>query len=83
MYVEVNKKKPKNIAVGDIVINSDNSEGTIIGICSKIYTDNKTIDVFIISNNTGKEDVYCRYTTRDVLIANWNVFEGNIRISNQ
>ena len=82
MYVEVNKKKPKNIAVGDIVINSDNSEGTIIGICSAIYPLHNTMDIFIISNS-GKEDVYCRYTTRDVLIANWNVFEGNIRISNQ
>ena len=82
MYIEVNKKKPKNIAVGDIVINSDNSEGTIIGICSKIYADNKTIDVFIISN-TGKEDVYGRYTTHNVLIAKWSVFEGNIRLNNQ
>ena len=82
MYIEINKKKPKNIAVGDIVISSDNSGDRMIGICSEIYTNNNTMDVFIISN-TGKEDVYCRYTTRDVLIANWNVFEGNIRISNQ
>ena len=82
MYVEINKKKPKNIAVGDIVINSDNSGDTIIAICSKIYPDNNAMDIFIISN-TGKEDIYCRYTTHNVLIANWNIFEGNIRLSNQ
>ena len=81
MFVEINKKKPKNVAVGDIVINSDNCKDIIIGICSKIYPDN-AMDIFIISN-TGKEDVYCRYTTHNVLIANWNVFEGNIRLSNQ
>lgn len=82
MYVEINKKKPKNIAVGDIVINSDNSEGTMIGICSEIYTNDNAMDVFIISN-TGKEDVYCRYTTYNVFVGDWNVFEGNIRLSNQ
>lgn len=82
MFVEINKKKPKNIAVGDIVINSDNSGDRMIGICSKIYPENYTIDVFIISN-TGKEDVYFRYTTHNVFIGDWNVFEGNIRISNQ
>ena len=82
MYVEVNKKKPKNIAVGDIVINSDNSECTMIGICSAIYPLHTTMDIFIISNS-GKEDVYFRYTTRDVFIGDWRVFEGNIRISNQ
>lgn len=82
MFVEINKNKNKNIAVGDIVINSDNSEGTIIGICSKIYTNNNAMDIFIISNS-GKEDVYCRYTTHNVLINDWNVFEGRITISNQ
>ena len=82
MYVEVNKKKPKNIAVGYIVINSDNSEGTIIGICSAIYPLHNAMDIFIISN-TGKEDVYCRYTMHNVFISDWSVFEGNIRISNQ
>lgn len=82
MFVEINKNKNKNIAVGDIVINSDNSEGTMIGICSKIYTNNNAMDIFIISNS-GKEDVYCRYTTHNVLINNWNVFEGRITISNQ
>ena len=64
------------------MINSDNSEGTMIGICSKIYTNNNAMDVFIISNS-GKEDVYCRYTTHNVLINDWNVFEGRITISNQ
>ena len=85
MFVEINKKKPKNIAVGDIVINSDNSEGTIIGICSAIYPLQNTMDIFIISNS-GKEDEYCRYTMHNVfigVIGDWNVFEGNIRISNQ
>ena len=82
MFVEINKKKPKNIAVGDIVINSDNSESTMIGICSELYTNDNTIDVFIISNS-GKEDVYCRYTIHNVFIGDWNVFEGNIRLSNQ
>ena len=82
MFVEINKKKPKNISVGDIVINSDNSESTMIAVCSAIYPLQNTIDVFIISNS-GKEDVYCRYTTHNVLIGNWNVFEGNIRLSNQ
>lgn len=82
MFVEINKKKPKNISVGDIVINSDNSKGTIIGICSEIYTNDNAMYVFIISNS-GKEDVYYRYTTHKVLIADWNVFEGNIRLSNQ
>lgn len=82
MFVEINKNKNKNIAVGDIVINSDNSEGTMIGICSKIYTNNNAMDIFIISNS-GKEDVYCRYTTHNVLINDWNVFEGRITISNQ
>ena len=82
MFVEINKKKPKNIAVGDIVINSDNSECAMIGICSELYTNDNTIDVFIISNS-GKEDVYCRYTIHNVFIGDWNVFEGNIRLSNQ
>ena len=82
MYVEINKRKSKNIAVGDIVINSDNCKDIIIGICSKIYPDNNAMDIFIISN-TGKEDVYCRYTTHNVFIEDWSVFEGNIRISNQ
>ena len=82
MFVEINKKKNKNISVGDIVINSDNSEGTMIAICSKIYPDNDSMDIFIISNS-GKEDVYCRYTTHNVFIEDWNVFEGNIRLSNQ
>ena len=82
MFVEINKNKNKNIAVGDIVINCDNSEGTMIGICSKIYTNNNAMDIFIISNS-GKEDVYCRYTTHNVLINDWNVFEGRIIISNQ
>ena len=82
MFVEINKKKTKNIAVGDIVINSDNSEGTMIAICSAIYPLHNTMDIFIISNS-GKEDVYCRYTIRNVLINDWNVFEGNIRLSNQ
>ena len=82
MYVEINKKKPKNISVGDIVINSDNSEGTIIAVCSAIYPLHDTMDVFIISNS-GKEDVYCRYTTHNVFVRDWNVFEGNIRLSNQ
>lgn len=82
MFVEINKKKTKNIAVGDIVINCDNSEGTIIGICSEIYTNNNTMDVFIISNSR-KETAYCIYTTYNVFIEDWNVFEGNIRLSNQ
>lgn len=82
MFVEINKKKPKNISVGDIVINSDNSKDTIIGICSAIYPLHTTMDIFIISNS-GKEDVYFRYTTHNVFIGDWNVFEGNIRLSNQ
>lgn len=82
MFVEINKKKPKNIAVGDIVINSDNSECTMIGICSELYTNDNAMDVFIISI-TGKKDVYCIYTIHNVLISDWSVFEGNIRISNQ
>lgn len=82
MFVEINKKKNKNISVGDIVINSDNSEGTMIGICSEIYTNDNAMDVFIISNS-GKEDVYCRYTIHNVLINDWNVFEGNIKLSNE
>lgn len=82
MFVEINKNKNKNIALGDIVINSDNSEGTMIAICSKIYLDNNAMDIFIISNS-GKEDVYCRYTTHNVLIKDWDVFEGRITISNQ
>ena len=83
MFVQINKKKPKNIAVGDIVINSDNSGDTIIGICSKIYPDNNSMDIFIISN-TGKEDVYCIYTTHNVFIEDWSVFENNnIILNNQ
>ena len=82
MFVEINKKKTKNIAVGDIVINSDNSEGTIIGICSKIYPENYTMDIFIISNS-GKEDVYCIYTIHNVFIKDWSVFENNIIFNNQ
>ena len=82
MFVEINKKKNKNISVGDIVINCDNSEGTMIGICSEIYTDDKVMDVFIISNSR-KETVYCRYAIHNVLIKDWNVFDGNIRLSNQ
>ena len=82
MFVEINKRKTKNIAVGDIVINSDNFKDTIIGICSAIYPLHTTMDIFIISNS-GKEDVYCRYTTHNVFIEDWNVFEGNIRLSNQ
>ena len=82
MFVEINKKKPKNIAVGDIVINSDNSEGTMIGICSAIYPLHNTMDIFIISNS-GKEDVYCRCTTYNVSIGDWNIFEGDIKLSNK
>lgn len=81
MFVEINKKKTKNISIGDIVINSDNSEGIMIGICSEIYSNDNAMDVFIIYNS-GKENVYCRYTIHNVLIKDWNVFEGEITISN-
>ena len=81
MFVEINNKT-KNISVGDIVINSDNSKGTMIGICSELYTNNNAMDVFIIFSSV-KQDVYCLYTTYNVSIGDWNIFEGDIKLSNE
>ena len=78
MFVEINNKT-KNISVGDIVINS---ECTMIGICSELYTNDNAMDVFIIFSSV-KQDVYCLYTTYNVSIEDWNIFEGDIKLSNK
>ena len=78
MFVEINNKT-KNISVGDIVINS---ECTMIGICSELYTNDNAMDVFIIFSSV-KQDVYCLYTTYNVSIEDWSIFEGDIKLSNK
>lgn len=76
MNIVVTNDADRTIKVGDIVMNENKDT---IAICSAIYHMQGTMDIFII--DTAPENLD-RYKLVKVPIDEWNVFIGNINISN-